>query len=262
MYCFYYFSHADERKFKQTVSGLLSSNNISIVETRAHTTSNYYYLYSSSEKDISEAFLTSFYSLYEDNNPVILVLKKNSTNIINYIDSYYLSNKEIPDSQIIDCAEALLLVFNIDSTKTIIPYPLKSTDSYKNYMEERRKQEELAAKEEKERAERQRKIRANNYLYTRTKPEIYHTKINKNKGIKNNTKSQDITVTYVYAYCPKGESSSQLIADIKSMEKNPYLRIYIYSEKYSSFEIQKGEIDWHKYYKYVKEHKIAEWFFD
>ena len=94
------------------------------------------------------------------------------------------------------------------------------------------------------------------------KSEINYTKSNHSKGIKNNTKSQDITVKYIYAYCPAGQSSKQLIEDIKSMETNPYLRIYIYSEKYSSYEIQKGEIDWHKDYKYVKEHKIAEWFFD
>ncbi|MBQ9282471.1 MAG: hypothetical protein IJ207_09775 [Treponema sp.] len=260
--CCYYFSHADERQLKKASKELLSSNHINIIETRLHADSTYYYLYSNSGKDTQEEFITAFNSLYEKTNPVIFVLKKDSTSIINYIDSYYASKREIPDSKIVDCADTLSLAFNTDANQTTISYPLKETDFYKKFMEEKRKQEELAAKEARERAERQSKIRANNYLYTRTKPEIHYTKINPNKGIKNNTKSQDITVLYVYAYCPKGQSSSQLIDDIRKMERTSYIRIYIYDKKYSSYEIQKGEIDGHKDYTYVPSHRIAKWFFD
>lgn len=241
-------------KFNNEFNNIISSvKSTYYVAKRVHSDSVYYYLSSGIAGELDDKFYSSIYALCEKKNPVVLILNKRDDSIIDFIDSYFYRKVAIPESSIVECGDDLAVVYNLNKTQDLLTYPLKELDLYKTAYEEKQKQDEIAAKEAAELAARYMKIRSENYIYTYTVPRIYHEKINPNRGIKNNTRSKDIQVTYIFAYCPENQDAKKLIEDIKNMETNPYLSISVYSKKYTEAELKKG-VDTH--------YRIAKWTFD
>lgn len=241
-------------KFNNEFNDIISSvKSTYYVANRVHSDSVYYYLSSANAEELDDKFYSLIYALCEKKNPVVLILNKRDDSIIDFIDSYFYRRTAIPENSIVECGDALAIVYNLNKTQDLLTYPLKELDLYKIALEEKQKQDEIAAKEAAERAARYMKIRSENYIYTYTVPRIYHEKINPNKRIKNNTRSKDIQVTYIFAYCPENQDPKQLIEDIRNMETNPYLSISVYSKKYTVAELKKG-VDTH--------YRIAKWTFD
>jgi len=260
--CYYYFSTADERNFNNTMNNIMTSADTTIMATFEHEASTHYYIKSIGAPELPESFYLSIYELCKDKNPKIFILNSHSNHIAEKIDSFYDKDIKIPDDYILQCGDELVAIYNLNNEQNLLKYPLKETDLYKEAQQKKKKQEEQIAKANKERIDRQRKIKTENYLYTQNCRQIESTKINPNKGVKGNTKTEWVDVKCIYAYCPKGTSAQQLLDDIKEIEGNGRIYIYIYDKKYSSSEIQKGQIDGHKDYTYVRQHLIKTWFYN